>query len=219
MQTIGAGNFGQASLLVDRNDNRKQVVKKEQKFTLENTQQVIPDSVYAESKLALQLQSKYLVHVFHSDIKPTQDGYTLTTYMEYCPNGNLFENKLNKLKHDNPEVHCNQILSLAVCILNSLYRLTQYGMVHRDLKPANIMLSGSTWKLGDFGFLINVGPDGTVTTNCGTPSAPFLLLNLSYLLLIYPFLGHMLHQKYSIINGMLFISPPFRMFYKRLSFL
>ena len=206
MKAIGKAAFG-PTLLVD---SRNKVVKKEQRFSLPSqTQELF--AVYATSQLALQLQSKYLVHVFHSDINPTQDGSTLNMYMEYCPNGSLFD---NKLKHDNPEVQCNQILNFAVCILNSLYRLTQYGMVHRDLRPANILLSASIWKLGDFAFLINVGPDGTVATNCGTPSAPFLLLNLSYLLLIYPFLGHMLHQKYSTISGMVFLSPLSRMFHK-----
>jgi serine/threonine protein kinase len=94
-----------------------------------------------------------------------QDENNYYVFMEFCPNGELFEYICQR-------DHLTDIE--ARLILQQLLLTIQYchkqGVTHRDLKPENILFSAD-WKIkiSDFGLSNFLGSNDLVETPCGSP--------------------------------------------------
>ena len=87
-------------------------------------------------------------------------------FMEYCPNGELFERILR-----NGPMAEREAARVFNQILSALLYLKRMGLSHRDIKPENILFD-CEWnaKLADFGFSCLNFEERVRRTLCGTPS-------------------------------------------------
>lgn len=89
-------------------------------------------------------------------------------FMEYCPNGELFE----RIVKNGPMAE-KEAAKVFHQILSALTYLKSVGVSHRDIKPENIIFD-KDWnaKLVDFGFSCKsfADDDKMRKTVCGTPS-------------------------------------------------
>lgn len=91
----------------------------------------------------------------------------------------LFEIVKEKIKL--PE---NEACHYFYCVLKTLQKLAEAGLVHRDIKAENILVREDTkeLKLIDFGFAMDYSPDSLVKSACGSPNyaAPEVLAKEKY---------------------------------------
>jgi serine/threonine protein kinase len=98
--------------------------------------------------------------------------------MEYCEGGDIF-----RVIWRNGAIPLPSLRSFLVQILKGLECLHEKAYAHRDLKPENLLLCGkSTVKICDLGLARAAGPDGLMSTICGTVpyAAPEILASVVY---------------------------------------
>jgi serine/threonine protein kinase len=89
---------------------------------------------------------------------------TIALVMEFCENGDLFDH----LWHHGP-IPGSTVRNYIFQILKALECFHEKGYAHRDLKPENILIdSRSRVKVCDLGMARSSGPDGMMSTICGT---------------------------------------------------
>lgn len=86
-------------------------------------------------------------------------------FLEFCPNGELFQHIVDAGKLDE-----EQAKPIIKQILEAMKYIHQMGVSHRDMKPENLLLDqvGHT-KISDFGLSRFLDSDGKATTPCGSP--------------------------------------------------
>lgn len=94
-----------------------------------------------------------------------RDALNYYIFMEYCPNGELFQHIIanKKLSESDAQIFFKHIL-------DGLLFIHSCGIAHRDLKPENILLDFEGHaKISDFGLSKYVGKGGLTSTCCGSP--------------------------------------------------
>ena len=94
-----------------------------------------------------------------------KDEMNFYIFMEFCPNGELFNHIINMGKLEE-----NEAADFTYQILNGIKHVHELGIAHRDLKPENILFDiNGMLKISDFGLSKFVGKNGLVETPCGSP--------------------------------------------------
>ncbi|EFN52977.1 hypothetical protein CHLNCDRAFT_36647 [Chlorella variabilis] len=94
-----------------------------------------------------------------------QDAYSLYLGLEYCPNGELYDQI--RLQGRLPEATAAAYAGEVVLMLRYL---RQQGVVHRDLKPENLLLDGEGHlKLIDFGSAKQLAPEEEQAAHADAP--------------------------------------------------
>lgn len=114
-----------------------------------------------EIRIMQQMRHPNVVHLY--DLRRDENYFYL--FMEYCPNGELFEHIVasGRLSEDAARVFFKNIL-------DGLAFIHHFNYAHRDLKPENILIDAQGFaKISDFGLAKYVGPTGIASTLCGSP--------------------------------------------------
>jgi serine/threonine protein kinase len=111
---------------------------------------------------------RILQFIHHPNIVRLQDVIyqtdTIALVMEYCENGDLFE----QLWHHGP-MNANTARSHIYQILKALECFHEKGYTHRGLKPENILIDGrGRVKICDLGLARAGGSDRVMSAVCGT---------------------------------------------------
>ena len=94
-----------------------------------------------------------------------KDDLNYYVFMEFCPNGELFQHIV-----DNGKLSEQEGQTIVLQLFSALDYLHKQGIAHRDLKPENLLLSESgSLKISDFGLSKYVGERGIANTPCGSP--------------------------------------------------
>lgn len=156
---VGTGAFSVVMLAFDE----------ENKFSL--ACKVVPRDRVASEDLRMRFESE--VHIFQQLSHPgivslfdlLKDEHNYYIFMEYCPNGELFQFIV-----DNGPLNEAQGRFIVREILETLQYIHSRGVAHRDMKPENLLLSDTGHvKLSDFGLSKYVGSSGLCDTPCGSP--------------------------------------------------
>ena len=157
--TIGQGAFSVVKLAFDERNKQYMACK------------VVPRSRISSAELEerFQIEIKIFRQLSHPGIVTLydllKDELNFYVFMEFCPNGELFQHIVDngKLTEDEGKVVVYQLFS-------SLQYIHELGIAHRDLKPENMLLAeDGSIKLSDFGLSRYVGESGLADTPCGSP--------------------------------------------------
>lgn len=140
---IGYGSHSVVFMAADVQDNNKKVALK-----LMNDQFVNDDICKPFIQLAEKVKSINSGNVLKIFEYGMSNGQ-LYMVLEYADGGDL----ANLLKMRNLSEY--ETARLGSDIARALDEFNQKGIVHLDLKPENIMISGTTFKLGDFGLTVS----------------------------------------------------------------
>jgi len=127
-----------------------------------------------EIRINQQLHHPGIVQV----IDLLKDDMNYYVFMELCPNGELFKYIIERKKLREQEASL-----IMTQILMALEYVHSQKVAHRDLKPENLLFDPiGHLKIGDFGLSRYLGPNGLVTTPCGSPcyASPECLSGLPY---------------------------------------
>jgi 5'-AMP-activated protein kinase catalytic alpha subunit len=132
-------------------------------------------SIEGEILLQQRLMHEHIAQVY----EVVRREKKIYIFMEYCPNGELFERIVK-----NGPMSEKEAARVFQQILSALLYLKRMGVSHRDIKPENVLFD-KDWnaKLVDFGFgCRNYADDRMRKTLCGTPSytPPEVLLRTEY---------------------------------------
>ncbi|CAF0885342.1 unnamed protein product [Adineta ricciae] len=163
VKKLGAGNFGVAYLVTDRQVyNESKVLKVVRLGDMEPEQTV--DSV-REAELLSKLQNEHIVKFYESFLE--NDCLCIVT--EYCEGGDL-DQKFKELKKKNQMLPEDQVVEWLIQILIAAQYMHKSRILHRDLKARNIFLKSNKVKIGDFGISrILIGTMDVASTFTGTP--------------------------------------------------
>ena len=115
----------------------------------------------AEVRVMQQMRHPHVVSL--TDVM--QDSQYIYIFMEFCPNGELFQHIVDKRYLNEGEA--KQFLKQ---IVEGLRYVHSCNVTHRDIKPENILIDKfGNLKISDFGFAKFVGKNGLVSTSCGSP--------------------------------------------------
>lgn len=133
VKRLGAGNFGDALLVIDKKYNRYRVVKRLQKSILLMDPKAIKES---------RVEIANLSRVAHPNVVRFYNGWFdvdhhLHMLMEYCESGDL-EDFVNSNRFPLPEV---LVKSIFVQLLVGLDNIHHNHLLHRDIKAKNIFLT------------------------------------------------------------------------------
>lgn len=132
---------------------------------------IVPKSRVSEPSLKsrFELEIRINQQIHHNNIVQIidllQDDNNYYIFLEFCPNGELFQYIV-----DHKKLHEDEASILTRQIINCLIYIHSLGIVHRDIKPENLLLdSHNCIKLTDFGLSRFIGLNGLVETPCGSP--------------------------------------------------
>ncbi|OHT07097.1 CAMK family protein kinase [Tritrichomonas foetus] len=145
---------------------------------------VIPQKKVENKKLTTRLETEIRVHQLmrHQNIVQLvdviKDSDYFYVFLEFCPNGELFEYVVDrkKLKENEAAIFFKQILY-------GLKYIHSMNVSHRDLKPENILLDEfGRVKISDFGLSRLLDENGLANTPCGSPcyASPECISGKSY---------------------------------------
>jgi tetratricopeptide (TPR) repeat protein len=138
LQPLGAGAFGQVSLVRDSTTGQRLAMKVAHPYA----QAQITARMRREYRALAKIQHQNVVQVY--EFGNTEDGRPFIT-LEYIE-GSTLEVWL----HNKPSQ--TQILELFLTLADALGAVHQAGLLHRDLKPDNVMVTKTgVVKLMDFG--------------------------------------------------------------------
>ncbi|MCK4606471.1 MAG: serine/threonine protein kinase [candidate division Zixibacteria bacterium] len=160
---LGAGNFGEVWLVLDRALDVQRAVKYIPKSRIHD-----PTGFYKEPQTLMALRHDNIVGV--GDAGKTDEG-TLYIAMEYFTRGSVED------VYKGAPVPLSTAISIIRDICWALEYAHQSDIIHRDIKPANILLTKeSVAKLSDFGLAAKV-PKGATASPYGylTHVAPEVL--------------------------------------------
>uniref|UniRef100_H2YAH1 non-specific serine/threonine protein kinase n=1 Tax=Ciona savignyi TaxID=51511 RepID=H2YAH1_CIOSA len=166
LKKIGAGNFGTAFLIEDKEekniDRKKKVLKQICVGPVDPGETV--DAMH-EARLLARMKHKNIVQLHESFL----DGQFFCIVLEYCEGGDL-ECKINEHKLKNEHINEQQVIKWLKQMLNAINHMHQSRVLHRDLKSRNIFLKNNQIKIGDFGISrILLGESDKASTFVGTP--------------------------------------------------
>lgn len=157
-QELGHGAFSVVYLAVHMETRQEYACK------------VIKSEKLADAKSMLHFENE--IRVLHQMRHPNivqfldvrKDDAHFYVFLEYCPNGELFNYIIEKRFLGEPEAKV-----LMKQFLKGLTYIHRVGAVHRDLKPENLLLDSTGMvKVSDFGFARYIPPDNLMSTSCGS---------------------------------------------------
>ena len=157
--TIGQGAFSVVKLAFDEQKKIYMACKIVPKSRLSSPE--LEERFEIEIKIFQQLSHPGIVTLF--DL--LKDDLNYYVFMEFCPNGELFQHIVDdgKLSEDEGKIVIYQIFK-------ALDYIHSRGIAHRDLKPENLLLDEEgKVKISDFGLSKYVGNSGIANTPCGSP--------------------------------------------------
>ncbi|KAH0787723.1 CAMK family protein kinase [Histomonas meleagridis] len=157
--TIGEGAFSTVKLCIHQETHQYYACKIVPKKRL-NTKH-LRERFELEIRINQQLHHPGIVQMI--DLKCDEDNYYV--FMEFCPNGDLFQYIVDRkhLKESESKPIFRQILE-------TLQYIHSIGVSHRDLKPENILIDQfGQVKISDFGLSKFVDKNNLVDTPCGSP--------------------------------------------------
>jgi len=169
---IGEGSFSIVRLAYNEEKNKHFACKQISRHTIESKN--LKDRFEEEVRINQQMNHPGIVRL----IDLMKDEYNYYIFMEFCPNGDLFQYVVDRGKLD--ENDCKRKIRQILIALQHLHKL---GVSHRDLKPENILLDQyCNPKISDFGLSKFVREMGMVNTPCGSPcyASPECISGLPY---------------------------------------
>ncbi|EAX93745.1 CAMK family protein kinase [Trichomonas vaginalis G3] len=157
--TIGTGAFSVVKLAYDEARKRYMACKIVPKSRLSSPE--LEQRFEIEIKIFQQLTHPGIITLY--DL--LKDDLNYYIFMEFCPNGELFQHIVDegKLSEDETKTIVYQVFSV-------LSYIHSKGIAHRDLKPENLLLDEQGHvKISDFGLSRFVGQTGIANTPCGSP--------------------------------------------------
>ena len=150
IRRLGAGQFGEVWLVLDRAFDLERAVKFVRPDRIHD-----PSNFYSEPQALVALRHENIVDVFDAGTLP--DG-RLYIAMEYLERGSIEDEFAGGVV----DVVTALRLVADACRGAEFSHMNDY--VHRDIKPANIMLADNGQaKLSDFGLATRVGPNQTAS--------------------------------------------------------
>lgn len=157
-QTIGMGGFSTVKLAFNTETNTQCACKIIQRKRL--GREINIDRFEREIRIHQMMRHKCIIGLF--DL--LQDSLNFYVFIEYCPNGNLYNYIVERKKID--EFHAAILLKQIIYAVKYIHSL---GIGHRDLKPENIMIDENFHaKVGDFGLSTLISKDHLSKTSCGS---------------------------------------------------
>ena len=161
IRKIGEGGMGEVWLVQDK-AQRTLAVAKKLKTSLARPKDLLRFRRELESLAGLDHPN--IVKVFDVSDEPESPGYV----MEYCPNGSLDDQVASGT------ISRTQIDSILLALLEAVKCIHQHGLIHRDIKPGNILIAADdTFRLGDFGLVVDASPERDVITTSNWVSRGF----------------------------------------------
>lgn len=157
--TIGTGAFSVVKLAYDESRKKFMACKIVPKSRLSSPE--LEQRFEIEIKIFQQLSHPGIITLY--DL--LKDDLNYYIFMEFCPNGELFQHIVDegKLSEDEAKTIVYQVFSVLAYIHSK-------GIAHRDLKPENLLLDEQGHvKISDFGLSRFVGQTGIANTPCGSP--------------------------------------------------
>ncbi|KAF1768499.1 hypothetical protein GCK72_000311 [Caenorhabditis remanei] len=144
LEPLGKGSYGEVFGGVYKGDNTKYAIKKNLKFKPQDRK------FLSEVRGFMGVPAHPNILKF---IRGWVDGEAVYLQTEIC--------QRDLLSHSKDGLQEEEIWSILSDILKALSHLHDSGFLHNDLKPENILLGvDGIWKLGDFGHLTVISPDG-----------------------------------------------------------
>lgn len=132
---------------------------------------IVPIKMLQKRKLyeRFELEIRILQQMRHPGVAAItdvlKDENNFYVFMEYYPNGNLFNYIIKKSKLSEDEAKC-----IIYQIFDALNYINSHGVAHRDIKPENIIFDNNGHiRISDFGLSQYVGENNLVKTLCGSP--------------------------------------------------
>ena len=158
--TIGQGAYATVKLAFNVNDQKYYACKIIRKQRIQTEHQ--KENFVREIRILQQMRNPHIVSLFDL-LTDTINYYVI---LEYCPNGDLLNVCVSKIKltEDEARVYLKEILL-------GLKFVHQNKVGHRDLKPENIMIDAEGHaKISDFGLSKFItGKSNLTSTACGSP--------------------------------------------------
>ncbi|KAH0787517.1 CAMK family protein kinase [Histomonas meleagridis] len=157
--TIGEGSFSVVKLCIHKETHQYYACKIVPKKRLTSDHLKVRFEI--EIRINQQLHHPGIVQMI--DLKCDDENYYI--FMEFCPNGDLFQYIVDRkyLKESEAKPIFRQILE-------ALQYIHSIGVSHRDLKPENILIDQfGKIKISDFGLSRFVDRNNLVDTPCGSP--------------------------------------------------
>ena len=156
---IGIGSFALVKIAEKEFTHEKFAVKivPRNKISCEE----LEDRFEQEIRVLQQMKHPNITQLF--DLIKDENNFYI--FMEYCPNGELFQIIVDRKFI--PENEAKLFLGQLASALSYVHNM---GACHRDLKPENLLLGADgKIKITDFGFSRYVGKGGLCSTACGSP--------------------------------------------------
>ncbi|KAI3424807.1 hypothetical protein D9Q98_008193 [Chlorella vulgaris] len=149
LRRIGDGSYSHVVLARHRASNKEYALKVVDKQYI--VRHRVVDYIRRERQILDTLQYDGIATLFFT----FQDAYSLYMGLEYCPNGELYDQI--RLQGRLPEASAAVYAAEVVLMLE---HLRSHRIVHRDLKPENLLLDAQGHlKLIDFGSAKQLAPD------------------------------------------------------------
>jgi len=146
VKQIGQGGFGDVYEGLDEVHGKVAVkVLRRWPFETEPDWQARRNQLLSEAQNLQSAKHKNVVNVLYV-VRSQQDG-NLHLALEFCDGGSL------DVRYKAGPLKISETRKIATDVCLGLDAIHSRGMLHRDIKPGNIMLSGSRWKIGDFGLV------------------------------------------------------------------
>jgi serine/threonine-protein kinase len=157
---IGHGAMGEVYQGVDTRDNTQVAVKMLSRASLGNTQHV--ERFLRELQTTTSISSPNVVRVLAVGEHP----------LPHLVMERLRGRDLSALLKSRGTFDAAAVIDLVRQVADGLTAACEAGIVHRDIKPNNLFLSGTTWKILDFGVSRVLASTDTLTAGhiIGTPA-------------------------------------------------
>lgn len=146
---LGSGAYGTVYLAVDIQTNIPFAVKTLNKFNDDGTPKDQRNTAFQTREIRLHWQASPHPYVV-SMLNIIDDPDCIHVVLEYCPEGDLFQNIVNLERYNGNDALIQRTF---LQILDAVDYCHSRGIYHRDLKPENILVTdhGNKVKLADFG--------------------------------------------------------------------
>lgn len=157
--TVGDGAFSVVKLVCNVDTEKYFACKIVPKSRLSTTH--LEKRFETEIRIDQQMHHPGIVELI--DLLKDENNYYVI--MEFCPNGELFQFIVERVKLNESDAK-----KLLVQILETLKYVHDQGVSHRDLKPENLLIDTfGRVKISDFGLSRFMDSNGLVNTPCGSP--------------------------------------------------
>lgn len=170
--TVGKGAFSVVNLAYDETKKLYLACKIVPKSRLSTRE--LEERFQIEIRVFQRLNHPGIVQLY--DL--LKDDVNYYVFMEFCPNGELFQHIVDKgkLTEDDAKVFVRQLII-------TLKYIHEKDIVHRDLKPENLLINDKGYiKVSDFGLSKFIRDNELTKTPCGSPcyASPECISGLPY---------------------------------------